>query len=129
MSMAPFANGTEFMIWYAENCDRCERQGDCDIEAGMIGGQPSLVQIQRSSKPGGLGFWVCAEKLGDIVPPMPVYVLRPLWYRLFMAMRAFSDFWIRPWDRRDYDAYEGLRSPLLAWSVAWGIWHDSRRRV
>ena len=50
--------------------------------------------------------------------------LKPLRKRLWAALCFAWSLWIPPWDRVDHGSHSSLRSPLVAWRVAWGIHHD-----
>jgi hypothetical protein len=153
--MRPFYCGTQYADWETWNCENCRKQGryadadktdwrwSCELQRALgeayLGDGSVSEDVARSI--GYIGNearhnWECPEAT-PIIPraewaerlrPPPTR-LAPLWLRARRALSAAWELWIKPWDRGDYDCYEGLRSPWLAWSVAWGIWKDYRVRI
>jgi hypothetical protein len=144
--------------WESWNCSNCQKGGyyadkeqqrewvwRCEIQEQMSAAfwnddnavsAPIAARMGLLSNPGS-HKWRCNE-LVEIMPTEEYYRrylkppatrLRPLRQRLRSALSATWEFWIKPWDREDHDYYEGLRSPWLAWSVAWHIHHDARERI
>jgi|SRR5579872_3591597 len=146
----PFFCGTQMIDWREVNCKNCVKQGrytdetenefawHCDIEKAldMAYADDGHVSAPIFQRMGGDSF-----RCNELVPIEPIQdhyarlmpaptELAPIWLRLKRSAIAAWSFWIPPTDKEDHDYYEGLRSPFLAWSVAWGIHHnqDVRRR-
>lgn len=150
--MRPFYCGTQALDWKSRNCDNCQKQCDteinawrCDIERAIYEAQlgDGSVSEEIAHRMGcieNLGHhnWRCGELI-TIMPEQEYYErylkpapsrLAPLRFRLWQTMRFAYDLW-NPWWRPEVDIYgePGRISLSLAWSVAWGVWHNARRRV
>jgi hypothetical protein len=152
--ISPFSCGSQMGDWETKNCANCHLQGyyrdeqrndwawRCDIQKAIgesyIGDGTVSEDIAR--RMGAIDNetrygWRCNELI--CIEPIERYAKRferpmrrlcPIWKRASRALSAAWEFWIKPWDREDYDCYSGLRSPWLAWKVAWGI-HDDDAEV
>jgi hypothetical protein len=143
----PFYCGTQGADWRESNCGNCHRSADCEILTALddaycgtgevseeIARRMGYLLADGSTKLLRYG-WRCTEL--EEVEPISTYAKRlappptklcPLWKRVRRTLSAAWTFWIPPWDRADHDCYSSLRSPVLAWQVAWDIHHDDTAR-
>jgi hypothetical protein len=146
--MRPFSCGSEMGDWDTRNCQNCHLTGyyrdqahrndwvwRCDIqraigEAYLGDGTISADISRRMGEGARCGELITIEPIEQYAKRFarPLRRLSPLHRRAWRALCAAWEFWIKPWDREDYDYYGGLRSPWLAWTVAWGI-HDDDTEV
>lgn len=134
----PFSCGSQKADWHYRNCKNC-RKGysdgvgwNCEIEQALDSAYfgDGSVTVEIGERMGGSR---CPEQVPVFTPEswaahngLSPKALRPLWWRVREAVRSAWTYWIPPWDRTDHDYYEGLRSPALAWWVAWNTWHDAK---
>lgn len=68
--MRPFANGEQYEVWTASNCDRCQKSannnGNCEIETALLvacfgDGEVSQTVGDRMGCGGSDYCWCCSE--------------------------------------------------------------------
>jgi hypothetical protein len=71
----PWSNGTEWLIWESNNCDRCVKQATCDLpsSAWLEGGltAETAARMGWQDEYQETGRWFCAERELPDAPPKP----------------------------------------------------------